>query len=376
MLSQKKNLIKLLDSHQYDKAHDLAYSAFKKDPDDIESLSLYIFFLNKTADRASLERLSSENSIFRNHFLPVDLIGEAAALLGGGEQVAGLIRIYNDNPTKKFKLSYWHAYALCKENEIERALECLHSDYDLHQRFHPFHTLYARLSALGSHTSLGGRVGRVPKNIVQYWDKEKIPNDVYECMKTWIQCNPCMTHSIFNKHSAEQYLLSRFGKEVAHEFSAIRHPAQQSDYFRIAYLSLEGGVYVDADDSCISELPEAYFDYSCVFLHVKKIATDVLQNCFLMASKNSRAYSFILKQIRLNLARDPGGAISLITGPNAVSKAVADSIYSSAYKESSFDLDVPKIIPVRSYWESIGKKNIHLSYKKTSSNWKLSQDAD
>lgn len=43
-------------------------------------------------------------------------------------------------------------------------------------------------------------------------------------------------------------------------FDRCYHPAMQADYFRLCYLSVEGGFYVDADDVCLGTEINRLFD--------------------------------------------------------------------------------------------------------------------
>lgn len=104
--------------------------------------------------------------------------------------------------------------------------------------------------------------GSVPRVIVQYWDDlSELPNDIRECIASWARwAGRGFTHRLFEVTSALDFI--RTSLDEAHEraFLNCYHPAMQSDYFRLCYLFIEGGFYVDADDEYIGAHIDWLFD--------------------------------------------------------------------------------------------------------------------
>lgn len=82
--------------------------------------------------------------------------------------------------------------------------------------------------------------------IVQFWDSPDVPDDVAGCMAAW-QAMAGPHHRLFDAADAADYLRDHHGPDAAETFRACPHPAMQSDYFRLGYLAVEGGIYADAD---------------------------------------------------------------------------------------------------------------------------------
>ena len=95
-----------------------------------------------------------------------------------------------------------------------------------------------------SHTSA------IPRRIIQFWDKEQPPDDVLALIRSWRLRNPGYEHLLFSELTATQFLMDHYGKEYAMMFDRCHHPAMKSDFFRLAYLTAHGGIYVDADEFC------------------------------------------------------------------------------------------------------------------------------
>ncbi|WP_435259570.1 tetratricopeptide repeat protein [Thioclava sp. FR2] len=87
----------------------------------------------------------------------------------------------------------------------------------------------------------------VPFKVMQYWDKAEPPEDIANLMKAW-EGAPAVSYSRFDRRKALDWLANTLGDEWRAALRAARSPAEESDYFRLAYLMIEGGLYVDSDD--------------------------------------------------------------------------------------------------------------------------------
>lgn len=90
----------------------------------------------------------------------------------------------------------------------------------------------------------------IPKTIIQFWDDASfVPSDVADCMNSWRQLGKeGYEYICFDDQSARNFISSELGSIYAEAFDSCYHPAMRSDYFRICYLFMAGGCYVDADD--------------------------------------------------------------------------------------------------------------------------------
>jgi len=96
---------------------------------------------------------------------------------------------------------------------------------------------------------------------VQFWhNPRQLPEDVKECIASWARWEgKGIRHRLFDERSAKAFISRSLGKRHEHAFESCYHPAMQADYFRLCYLLVEGGLYVDADDVCVCT------DISCLF---------------------------------------------------------------------------------------------------------------
>jgi hypothetical protein len=100
------------------------------------------------------------------------------------------------------------------------------------------------------------------RTIVQFWDDlERLPGDVGECIDSWKQFEARgFEVRLFDHDGAREFIASRLGPRHEKAYRRCYHPAMQSDYFRLCYILVEGGCYLDADDVHNGPAIEGLFD--------------------------------------------------------------------------------------------------------------------
>jgi mannosyltransferase OCH1-like enzyme len=90
----------------------------------------------------------------------------------------------------------------------------------------------------------------IPKVIMQYWHSSKeIPKDVLECIDSWkVLINKGFRFDFFDDESAKCFIKKHLKKEHIDSYLKCHHPAMRCDYFRLCYLYVSGGLYVDSDE--------------------------------------------------------------------------------------------------------------------------------
>jgi hypothetical protein len=101
-----------------------------------------------------------------------------------------------------------------------------------------------------------------PRTIVQFWhDPGELPQDIEECIASWTRWTTSgFTHCLFDERSAKAFIGASLDARHERAFDRCYHPAMQADYFRLCYLLVEGGFYVDADDVCVGTQISSLFD--------------------------------------------------------------------------------------------------------------------
>ena len=167
------------------------------------------------------------------------------------------------------------------------------------------------------------------KYIMQFWDKPEPPVDVTQAMQTWQNRNPGMVHQVFDDAAARAFLSAHCAPVVLECYEAAHHPAMQSDIFRLAFLYVRGGIYVDADDACTRDARGIFAALSEVELIAVRAneAPPYVHNNFIAARPGCSILADALRDaVREVLAITRGGGVPniwLTTGPGLLTRMVA-----------------------------------------------------
>lgn len=235
-----------------------------------------------------------------------------------------------------------------------------------------------------------GQAPEVPRTIVQFWhDLAQLPEDVHDCISSWSRWKAYgFSHRVFDMTGAGEFISSSLGPDHAHAFTRCYHPAMQADYFRLCYLFIEGGFYVDADDVCIASEIASLFD-GCQ-LKVQPLCYDrrsdsmVSPKEFLQPGADDEGWIFyfnnnpliarkwdpVIKhaleratQLLHSVVEGEFPEIQATTGPGNLSRTIFEIGSSSAIDDR---------ILVLHDWDSIAVSRWPLSYRRDERNWRLS----
>ncbi|CAG0996455.1 hypothetical protein GPROT1_03475 [Gammaproteobacteria bacterium] len=231
----------------------------------------------------------------------------------------------------------------------------------------------------------------LPKRIVQFWDDlDRLPGDVGECIETWRKTEEQgFERLLFDKHQAREFIRRRLGLRHKHAYDKCYHPAMQSDYFRLCYIFVEGGCYVDADD--VYDGAQIQHLFNDGRLKVQPLCYDIATNMMVSPSlftkpgANTESWIFYfnnnpliagsghplidraLAQATLSLERDVTNGLPEIqstTGPGNLTKSIFDAATESG--------EIEQTLLVLRDWQNIAKNRWDLSYRNDPRNWRLS----
>lgn len=238
-------------------------------------------------------------------------------------------------------------------------------------------------------SSLSSRT--LPKRIVQFWDDlDRLPEDVGECIETWRKIeDQGFERLLFDKHQAGEFIRTRLGPRHKHAYDKCYHPAMQSDYFRLCYIFVEGGCYIDTDD--LYEGAQIQHLFSDGRLKVQPLCYDMATNMmvspalFTKPGVNAESWIFYfnnnpliacsghplisraLIQSTLSLEKDVTNGLPEIqstTGPGNLTKSIFEAVTESS--------EIEQTLLILSNWQNIVKNRWELSYRNDSRNWRLS----
>lgn len=233
----------------------------------------------------------------------------------------------------------------------------------------------------------------VPKTIIQFWhDPFDVPDDVRLCMESWQQVRDAgFRLAYFDDSSARRFVAENLGSRHLKAFAGCYHPAMRADYFRLCYIGLRGGCYVDADDVYNGARLDGLFKDGR--LKLQPLCYDALSNrmvppdVFTRSGADSEKWIFYFNNNPLiTPARDPVilralerstqilteaaleglPEIQSTTGPgNLTASLVAHAL---TCEESGASL----ALTVISNWDEFATSVWPLSYRADERNWRLS----
>jgi mannosyltransferase OCH1-like enzyme len=231
-----------------------------------------------------------------------------------------------------------------------------------------------------------------PKTIVQFWhDLEQFPPDVEECVRSWTVWETSgFKHRLFDRRTAGTFISHSLGARHKRAFERCYHPAMQADYFRLCYVLVEGGIYVDADDVCIGtdigwlaedwrlKLQPLCYDIAtgamvkpAVFLRAEAYDPSWIfyfNNNPLIAGPGHPVIEHALSQATrlLELAgKDELPEIQTATGPGNLSKSIFDLGMRT-------NIGIESGVVVLVGWDALAVSHWPLSYRSDARNWRLS----
>ena len=245
---------------------------------------------------------------------------------------------------------------------------------------------------LGQH-SINDRCRQpTPKTIVQFWhDLGQLPSDVEECVRSWTVWETSgFKHELFDERTAGAFISHSLGARHKRAFERCYHPAMQADYFRLCYVLVEGGIYVDTDDVCVGtdigwlaedwrlKLQPLCYDIAtgamvkpAVFLRAEAYDPSWIfyfNNNPLIAGPGHPVIEHALSQATrlLELAgKDELPEIQTATGPGNLSKSIFDL---GTRASSDIESDVVVLVD----WDALAVSHWPLSYRSDARNWRLS----
>ncbi len=201
---------------------------------------------------------------------------------------------------------------------------------------------------------------KIPLSIFQYWDQRVRPATVETISKSWSDHHPSHDYHFYDQKDARDYLQRHFHSEVLDAFDASDHPAVQSDYFRLARLAKDGGIYADADDLCLSTLPDDWYHWDLV-IHQEDFGS--LGNNFVMARAGNAIVERALHMATSRLLDYCNETAWFKTGPALWTQAVGLAL--AAEPERLGHLRILSVSELRGHV----MPHIPLEYKKTNRSW-------
>lgn len=235
----------------------------------------------------------------------------------------------------------------------------------------------------------------IPKRIVQYWDDHaRLPDDVNACINTWRETeNQGIELLLFDKRQAVNFISDKLGIKYKQAFERCYHPAMQSDLFRLCYIFVEGGCYIDADDAYTgSQIVQLFEDER---LKIQPLCYDVFSQSmvppaiFTEAGANNKNWIFyfnnnpliagkrhFLVEKALNRAVEALGQGCINSFPEIQSTTGPGNLTQCIFEAVSEATDIANTMLVLPEWGNTAVSRWPLSYRNDNRNWRLSNSQE
>lgn len=234
-----------------------------------------------------------------------------------------------------------------------------------------------------------------PRTIVQFWDDlDQLPGDVRECIESWKKLGEQgFELLLFDNDSARDFVARRLGPRYESAYVKCYHPAMRSDYFRLCYILVEGGCYLDADDVYHGSAIDHLFNDGR--LRIQPLCYDISTNqmvppsVFTELGANASTWIFYFNNNPLIAVNGhPIVKRALAKATEALERPTADElpeIQSTTgpgnLTKSIFDLateqgEIERALLVLYDWEDIAINKWSLSYRHDARNWRLSNQRE
>ena len=230
----------------------------------------------------------------------------------------------------------------------------------------------------------------LPHALVQFWDDAKtIPTDVQECIDSWKPLEKeGFKRLLFDDSSAKQFIAENLDSSHLMAFELCAHPAMRSDYFRLCFILINGGFYVDTDDVYQGDGCESWFHddrlklqplcynkstgsmvSATVFLTNLEASTDLIyyvNNDPLIAPPRHPIIRMALERATRSLLNRSGDIrdIQSITGPGNLTACLVKHDIESRHAKNKKDFTF--LIG----WDSVAVSKWQLEYRDDERNWR------
>ena len=204
---------------------------------------------------------------------------------------------------------------------------------------------------------------QIPKKLFQFWDTANRPPQVDELMRLNRQLNPDFAYFAFDERSAISYLTSKKERMAIRAIQFAPNPAGKADILRLAVLWHEGGIYMDADDRCLSPLSD-FVDFRLRFLAPLEYWMTIANNFLAVRPKDPMIRATLDSACEAFLGTR-GESVWLSSGPGAVTRSFVNHMVGNDGRPNR---DI-RILPMYKIRKHLAVHSM-LDYKSTAAHWK------
>lgn len=208
--------------------------------------------------------------------------------------------------------------------------------------------------------------GRIPRRIMQYWNTGDPPPGLDEIMASWRGAEG-FDYQLFDRRSALRFLTENFGAEWATALRLAHHAAEESDFFRLAFLAARGGIYADCDDKLIGPA-EGLTEGACGLVVYRERKGTIANNLILAEAAHPVVIRAAVAAKQALLRKDNDSTWAK-TGPGLLTRVVAVALGEEGRGMGEAGVMVRRMQDAAPHVRC----HIALPYKKTAQYWNASR---
>lgn len=204
--------------------------------------------------------------------------------------------------------------------------------------------------------------GRIPRRIMQYWNTGRPPAELDAIMASWREAEG-FGYQLFDRPAALRFLAEDFGADWAAALRLANHPAEESDFFRLAFLAARGGIYADCDDRLVGPAGGLVAGACGLVLYRERRGT-IANNLILAEAAHPVLVRAAVAAKQALLRKDNDSAWTK-TGPGLLTRIVAVALGEAAAGNAHAGITVRRIQEAAPYVRC----HIDVPYKRTPRYW-------
>lgn len=225
-------------------------------------------------------------------------------------------------------------------------------------------TILRRMGAIPANAPQSARPGaeKIPRRIIQFWDAADPEPEIAALCAHNKSINSGWEYQLYNNETARQFLHDHGEGDALAAYSEASLAAAKADIFRLACLYHKGGVYLDADDKCLTRL-DNLLDRRLTFTACQEDLTSIGNNFIACAPKHP-ILSHALKIAGATRNNTTGESVWLALGPGLLTRAIAAA---GTTREGTLRQGI-WIMPAYRLNQHV-KTAMPLGYKSTAAHW-------
>ena len=172
---------------------------------------------------------------------------------------------------------------------------------------------------------------KMPLNIYQTWENNKVPKGMYKAIYTWINLNPEYTYNLYDSQDRLNYVInfncndfSFDNKELLYCYKNMAKNAAKADIWRYLILYDQGGVYTDIDTECLIPLKN-YIKKEDEFLNGLNNRGQIYQTFIFTKPKHDfikELIELVIYNIKNKSFINDWHGLKTLTGPTTINYAI------------------------------------------------------